>query len=72
MTPRADDLLNLLAPLWQLLLGVVVLIAVLVMTMRLAVRGQSRMRNALLVVAAAILGVTLIGILEAAAQPRTH
>ena len=69
---RADDLMDLLAPLWQLVIGAVVLVAVIAMTLRLAGRGQSRMRNALLVIVVAILGVALIGILQTAAQPRTH
>jgi hypothetical protein len=69
---RADALLDLLVPLWQLVIGVVVLVAVVAMTLRLAGRGQSRMRNALLVIGVAILGVALIGILQSAAQPRTH
>jgi hypothetical protein len=69
---RADDLMDLLAPLWQLIIGAVVLVAVIVMTLRLAGRGQSRMRNALMVIGVVILGVALIGILQSAAQPRTH
>jgi hypothetical protein len=69
---RADELTDLLAPLWQLVLGAVVLVAVVIMTLRLAGRGQSRMRNALVVIGVAILGVALLGILQAAAQPRTH
>jgi hypothetical protein len=69
---RADELMDLLAPLWQLIIGAVVLVSVVIMTLRLAVRGQSRMRNALVVIGVAILSVALIGILQAAAHPRTH
>jgi threonine dehydrogenase-like Zn-dependent dehydrogenase len=65
---RADALMNLLFPLWQLVIGAVVLIAVIVVALRLAHRGRSRMRTAMLVTGAGILGLAVIGILQAAAQ----
>jgi threonine dehydrogenase-like Zn-dependent dehydrogenase len=60
--------MNLLFPLWQLVIGAVVLIAVIVVALRLAHRGRSRMRTAMLVTGAGILGLAVIGILQAAAQ----
>jgi hypothetical protein len=55
-------LLDLLLPFWQLLIGGLVLIAVLVSVRRLASRGFSRMTTGLLVSAAAIVALASIGI----------
>ena len=63
--PQADALMDLLSPLWQILIGGTVAVVVAVMGLRLARRGRSRMRNAMVVVGAGILGLTLIGVLEA-------
>lgn len=59
----ADPLLDLLAPFWQGLLGVCVLLTLVVAAVRLARRGQSRMRTALVVCAGAIVGLALIAML---------
>jgi hypothetical protein len=67
-TVRADALMDLLFPLWQLLIGVAVALCAVVITLRLVRRGRSRMGRALLVVGVAILGVALIGILRVAAE----
>ncbi|MEV6816765.1 hypothetical protein [Micromonospora sp. NPDC051296] len=56
-------LLGLLAPFWQLLIGAFVLFAVVISIGRLARRGPSRMSTALLVTAAAIAGLALVGVL---------
>jgi hypothetical protein len=63
-TPLADEaLLGLLLPFWQLVIGAFVLLALLASVRRLARRGPSRMTTALLVTAAAIAGITLVGVL---------
>jgi hypothetical protein len=63
-TPLADEaLLGLLLPFWQLVIGAFVLFALLASIRRLARRGPSRMTTALLVTAAAIAGITLVGVL---------
>ena len=58
-----EALLGLLMPFWQLVIGAVVLVVILVSVGRLARRGRSRMTTALLVTAAAIAGLTVIGVL---------
>lgn len=63
-SPRADALLELLFPVWQVVIGVVVVLVVVIATYRLALRGPSRMRTVLLVTGAAIVGITVFGILS--------
>ncbi|MEV1143590.1 hypothetical protein [Micromonospora sp. NPDC049799] len=58
-----DALLGLLLPIWQLVIGALVLVAVLASVRRLARRGPSRMTTALLVTAAAIAGFAVVGVL---------
>lgn len=63
-TPLAGEaLLGLLLPFWQVVIALFVLVAVVVSVRRLARRGPSRMTTALLVIAAAITGLTVIGVL---------
>ncbi|WP_320069295.1 hypothetical protein [Micromonospora sp. RTGN7] len=62
-TLAEEALLGLLLPFWQLVIGAVVLVVILVSVGRLARRGRSRMTTALLVTAAAIAGLTVIGVL---------
>ncbi|MCX4470570.1 hypothetical protein C5N14_24105 [Micromonospora sp. MW-13] len=62
-TLAEEALLGLLMPFWQLVIGAVVLVVILVSVGRLARRGRSRMTTALLVTAAAIAGLTVIGVL---------
>ncbi|WP_229403645.1 hypothetical protein [Micromonospora okii] len=62
-TLAEEALLGLLLPFWQLVIGAVVLVVILVSVGRLARRGRSRMSTALLVTAAAIAGLTVIGVL---------
>jgi hypothetical protein len=59
----ADTLAGLLEPIWQVVIGLFVLVAVVASTWRLARRGRSRMTTALLVVGGAVVGLTVIGIL---------
>ncbi len=60
-----DALLNLLYPMWQVVIGVVVLVVLLVSTHRLLGRGPSRMSRALVVTGSAAVAVTVLGILLA-------
>jgi hypothetical protein len=57
-----DALLGLLLPFWQLVIGLFVVVALVGAVYRLARRGPSRMRTALLVTGAAIVGIALISI----------
>jgi hypothetical protein len=61
-----DALLGLLFPLWQVVIGLVVIVVVAVCVRRLIRRGPSRMGRALIVSGGAALAVTAIGILLAA------
>ncbi|MEV0133642.1 hypothetical protein AB0H83_34920 [Dactylosporangium sp. NPDC050688] len=63
-SPRADALLELLFPVWQFVIGVVVVLVVVIATYRLALRGPSRMGTVLLVTGAVIVGITVFGILS--------
>lgn len=58
-----DALLNLLLPIWQLAIGLCVAAAVVVVGLRLAKRGPSRVTTALLFTGGAILGICAVGIL---------
>lgn len=62
--PLAQDaLLNLLLPIWQVAIGVCVLAAVVVVGVRLAKRGSSRLTTALVFTGGAVLAICLVGIL---------
>ncbi|GAB3185552.1 hypothetical protein GCM10027259_46940 [Micromonospora palomenae] len=63
VTLADEALLGLLAPFWQLVIAAVVLAVVVLSAARLARRGRSRMTTALLVTVAAIVGLTVIGVL---------
>lgn len=58
-----DALLGLLLPFWQLVIGAIVLVVVLISVRRLAERGPSRMTTALVVTAMAIIGFAVVGVL---------
>jgi hypothetical protein len=58
-----DPLLNMLVPFWQMVIGVCVVAAVVVVGFRLARRGPSRMTTALLVTGAAVAVVCTLGFL---------
>ncbi|MGH3681099.1 MAG: hypothetical protein ACRDT2_12760 [Natronosporangium sp.] len=58
-----DALLNLLLPIWQLAIGVCVLAAVVVVGVRLAQRGPSRVTTALVLTGGAVAGVCVVGLL---------
>lgn len=59
----ADAITGLLLPFWQLIIGVLVLLALLASVQQLARRGPSRMTTGLLVTAAAIIGIAVLGVL---------
>jgi hypothetical protein len=56
----ADALLDLLMPLWQLVIGLLVLVTLVVSVHRLLVRGPTRMGGAMLLVGGAVVCVAVI------------
>ncbi|MEU7613631.1 hypothetical protein [Micromonospora sp. NPDC049204] len=58
-----ESLLGVLLPFWQVVIGAVVLVVLVLSVGRLARRGKSRMTTALLITAAAIAGFAVIGVL---------
>ena len=58
-----DALLGMLLPFWQLVLGVVILAVCVIATFQLVRRGRSRMRFAVLVAGAAVVGVSTLSFL---------
>lgn len=58
-----DAVLGLLLPFWQLVIAGFVLFALVVSVRRLAGRGPSRMTTGLLVTAAVIVGLAVVGVL---------
>jgi hypothetical protein len=58
-----DALLGMLLPFWQLVIGCLVLLVLVVGTARLVRRGRSPMTTAMLVTAAIIVGVSVLGAL---------
>jgi hypothetical protein len=59
----SDALLDLLMPLWQLVIGVLVLVTLVVSVHRLIMRGPSRMGGAMLMVGAVVVGVAVLSYL---------
>jgi hypothetical protein len=59
----ADALLDLVMPLWQLVIGVLVLVTVVVAGHRIFMRGPSRMGGAMLLAGGAVIGVAVVGYL---------
>ena len=59
----SDALLDLLMPLWQLVIGLLVLVTVVVSTHRLLLRGPSRMGGAMLMIGGVVVGVAVISYL---------
>jgi hypothetical protein len=59
----SDALFGLLMPLWQVLIGVLVLVALLVSVHRLFMRGPSRMGGAMLLVGGAVVCVAVVSYL---------
>lgn len=59
----AEALTGLLMPIWQLVIGVFVLVAVVVSGYRLFMRGPSRMGGAMLIVGGALVGIAVLSYL---------
>jgi hypothetical protein len=59
----SDALLDLLMPLWQLVIGLLVLVTLVVSVHRLFLRGPSRMGGAMLMVGAVVIGVAVLSYL---------
>jgi hypothetical protein len=59
----ADALLDLLMPLWQLVIGVLVLVTLVVSVHKLFMRGPSRMGGAMLMVGGAVVCVAVLSYL---------
>jgi len=62
-TLASDALFGLLMPLWQVLIGVLVLVALVVSVHRLFMRGPSRMGGAMLIVGGAVVCVAVVSYL---------
>jgi hypothetical protein len=62
-TVAADALLDMLLPLWQLVIGALVLVTVVVSMHRLFQRGPSRMGGAMLLTGGAVIGLAVVGYL---------
>jgi len=60
-----EALLGMLLPFWQLVIGLLVVLALAAAVVRLAVRGPSRMTTALLVTGGAVVGIALLSYLAA-------
>lgn len=58
-----DALSNLLLPIWQVAIGLCVLAAMVVVAVRLARRGPSRVSTALLLTGGAVVTICAVGIL---------
>jgi hypothetical protein len=58
-----DALLDLLVPLWQLVIGLLVLVTLVVSVHRLFMRGPSRMGGAMLVFGGAVVCVAVVSYL---------
>ena len=59
----SDALFGLLMPLWQLVIGLLVLVTVLVSVHRLVMRGPSRMGGAMLLVGGAVVCIAVVSYL---------
>jgi hypothetical protein len=60
----SDGLFATAAPIWQIVIGGCVLVALVAASARLARRGRSRMTTALLVTGAAVISLAVIGVLS--------
>lgn len=59
-TLAADAVLGLLVPLWQWVIGLLVLVTVVLSARKLLMRGPSRMGGALLLVGGAVVALTAL------------
>lgn len=63
--PAGDWLFGLLSPLWQLVIGLLVLVVMAVSLLKLLRRGPSRMGGAMLLIGGALVGVAVVSYLVA-------
>ena len=63
--PAGDWLFGLLSPLWQLLIGLLVLVAMAVSVIKLFRRGPSRMGGAMLLIGGVLVGIGVVSYLVA-------
>jgi len=64
MRYRADDaLLGMLAPLWQAVIGICLVVVTIVAAHRLLMRGPSRMSRAIVLSGSAVVCLVVLGIL---------
>jgi hypothetical protein len=59
----ADAVLDLLMPLWQVVIGVLVLVTLVVAGYRIVARGPSRMGGAMLLAGGAVIGLAVVSYL---------
>jgi hypothetical protein len=59
----ADALLDMLMPLWQLVIGLLVLVTLVVSVGRIMMRGPSRMGGAMLMIGGAVVCVAVLSYL---------
>ena len=59
----ADALLDLLMPLWQVVIGLFVLVTLVVAGRRIVMRGPSRMGGAMLLAGCAVIGLAVVSYL---------
>jgi hypothetical protein len=62
-TLAADAVLDLLLPLWQVVIGLLVLVTLVLSVHKLFMRGPSRMGGAMLLAGSAVIGIAVIGYL---------
>jgi hypothetical protein len=62
-TVAAEALLDLLLPFWQLVIGALLLVTLVISLYRLFLRGPSRMGGAMLLAGGAALGLAVVGTL---------
>jgi hypothetical protein len=63
--PTNDVLFGLLSPLWQLVIGLLVLVTLAVSMFKLLRRGPSRMGGAMLLIGSALVGIAVVSYLFA-------
>ncbi|GAA4598860.1 hypothetical protein BJY16_002872 [Actinoplanes octamycinicus] len=62
-TLAVDAFLGLLVPLWQIVIGLLLLVTMAVSVRKLLLRGPSRMGGALLLVGSAVVGLAVVSYL---------
>jgi hypothetical protein len=60
-----DALLDMVGSIWQMVIGGLVVVVMLVAAIRLSRRGPSRMSTALIITGVAVLGIVALGLIAA-------